>query len=181
MTLQPLPVVVTARHVRLTAAHVEVLFGPGAKLVEIAAFSPSGTWAASDVVDVRGPGGEALRTRVVGPVVKNTEVRLLPRDAAALAIAPSTSGCTLVGPHGTVVLATGVVVGLRRLCLSSADAAAAALGDGDRATVRVDSERPRDLRDVPVEVGASSFLCLEVDDAHALDLTPTSSARLIET
>ena len=149
-------VVVAARHVRLSAAHLEILFGPGTALVDVCALPPTGTFASAAVVDVSGAaGGAALKSvRVVGPLVKSTELRVNARDAAAAGLVAG-AGCTLEGPRGTVVLAAGVTVGLRRLGLTAEALALNALTTGSVTNVTVRGERERELRDVPVAMAAS--------------------------
>ncbi len=177
-----MPVVVTVRHVRLSAAHLELLFGAGATLVDVCALPPTGTFASASVVDVRGPAGTLRHVRVLGPLVRQTEVRLLPREAGVLGLtAGADSGCTLEGPHGTVVLAGGVHLGLRRLALGAHDAQEAGLIDGAHTGVIVRGDRERELRDVPVHVGEhGGWLEVDVDDANALDVGPHTHAVIAE-
>ena len=173
-----LPVVVAARHARLSAAHVELLFGAGAPLFDVCALPPTGTYACGELVEVRGAtnGGAPTMVRVVGPPARQTEVRVSARDAQALALWPA-SACTLVGPRGTVVLAAGAVrVGLRSLTLTAADALQAGLAAGALALVRVQGERGRDLRDMPVELGAASYVSIDIDDANAIESGPATTA-----
>lgn len=182
-----LPVVVAARHVRLSQAHLEVLFGSGSALVHAVPLPPTGTFASLDVVEVRGPAGAVQRVRVVGPLLRQTEVRIGHRDLVALGMDsalvardPAASpGCTLVGPRGTVVLAAGMRVGLRRLTLTRELAADAGLEEGDRATVHVRGDRARELRDVPVELGPAAWLSIDVDDANGIEVGPTTRATFV--
>jgi propanediol utilization protein len=82
----PFTVVIAARHVRLSSAHLEVLFGAGTALVDVCDIEPTGTFASDRVVDVRGPAGTLKHVRVVGPAVRATEVRIGARDAAVLGV-----------------------------------------------------------------------------------------------
>lgn len=184
------PVLIAARHVRLTRPHFEVLFGPGSEPVDAVYLPPTDTFATPDVIDLRGPAGTLRGVRVVGPLAARTEVRLAARDlqtlgidAAAAAHGPldvdRSPGCTLVGPRGTVVLAAGVLVGLRRLSLTRELATEASLEPGARASVQVRGERARDLRDVPVELGSSAWLSVDVEDGNALEVGPSTRASLV--
>ena len=171
------PVVVAARHVRLSAAHLELLFGAGTALVGVCALPPTGSFATAVVVDVRGAAGGFKSVRVVGPLVKSTEVRVHARDAASAGLVAG-AGCTLEGPRGTVVLAGGVVVGLRRLALTAEALAANALSAGSAATVTVRGERERELRDVVVMLAPASYLEVDIDDANAIEIGPLATAAL---
>lgn len=166
--------------------HDEVLFGTSSDPLDIAPLGASGTYATPRVVEVRGPSGILPRVRVIGPHCRQTEVRLSARDADALGmgIAPvpnasdATRGCTLIGARGTVVLATGVIIGLRRLCIPTSLAAAAGIEDGARKSVLVRGDRLRELKEVPVEIGPGPWLVLSIEDANALEVGPTTIATL---
>ncbi|HEY4222660.1 MAG TPA: PduL/EutD family phosphate acyltransferase, partial [Myxococcota bacterium] len=131
-----LPVVVTARHVRLSAAHAEILFGAGTAdaLLPICDLPPTGRHACAGVVVVRGSLGALQHVRVVGPLLQQTEVNVGARDAASAGVV---DGCTLDGPHGAVVLAGGVRVGLRKVALTPDVAEACGLTGAARAAVIV--------------------------------------------
>ena len=114
-----LVVSVSARHVHLTDAHVEKLFGPGAKLTPMKDLYQDGFYAAEETVMVVGPRKRMLPTvRILGPTRPHSQVELAATDAISLGIdAPvrpsgkvaGTPGCVLVGPRGAVELAEGVI------------------------------------------------------------------------
>ncbi len=171
------PVVIEARHVRLTAAHIEMLFGPGHALLELVPLPPTGRFASADVVDVRGPGSALKSVRVLGPVTSTTRVYLSDDDVADCGLDVNrTGGVSIDGPRGTLVLAAGAVVDVRRLVMPRATAASAASGALD---LLVRGERARELRGVPVEASAEAgevWLAIDIDNANAMDIGPATRA-----
>lgn len=188
---EPFPVAIVARHVHLSAVHVEALFGPGAALSPLVPLTQPGEYAATVTVEVRGPGGSLKNVRVVGPARPRTLVELHARDLAKLGLpAPprptskvdGSPGCVLAGPKGSVVLAEGVLVAGRHLHASPQIAARLALTEDALVAVHVVGERSRVLRDVPVRVrdGAALELHVDLDEANSLEVSPTTTATLGE-
>lgn len=146
------------RHARLTVAHAAVLFGemPLHALHRLS----NGLDAANAVVAVEGPRGRLELVRALLPAVAQSIVYLTAADADAVGLVglstslSSAPGCTLIGPHGTVVLASCVLACERVVLPASTAAAARSL----RADVQIDGERPRVLRGVPVEAGEPTAL-----------------------
>ena len=63
-----IPVAITARHVHLSAAHAETLFGKGHQLLRLCELTQPDSFACAETVTVRGPTGALHDVRVVGPV-----------------------------------------------------------------------------------------------------------------
>ena len=109
-----LVVSVSARHVHLTEADLETLFGAGHKLTVAKDLYQEGFFAAEETVMVVGPRRRMLPSvRVLGPTRPETQVELAFTDGISLGIdlpvRPSgsiadTPGCVLVGPGGVVEL-----------------------------------------------------------------------------
>ncbi len=185
MNQRPFPVLLRARHVRLSAVHVECLFGAGVALTALAALPVGGTFACAEDVSVAVDEAALGRVRVVGPCVPHTEVRVSPADLHTLGIdatrarrTPQGSvGCTLRGPRGTVVLASGLVTPRRTLHLSPDEARALDVVDGAILSLEF-NDRPRLVSDVRVVVGLGRGLLLDRDDPAASDVSRTTSAQL---
>ncbi len=160
-----LPIHPAVRHVRLSAAHRDVLFGT-ARLQTLLTLS-SGLVASDGLVGVAGrTDGELLDVRVLLPLVARTEVLLTSTDAAAIGlttpgvVVDDAAGCTLHGPAGVVVLASAVV-NAERVVLPSGERTT------DRVDVAADYERLRIYRRVAVVVGEQPGAWL-VDDTGEL-------------
>lgn len=79
---------VSARHVHLSQEHVELLFGPGAKLTHKRPLSQPGQFLAEQRVTLIGPKGTKERVAVLGPARSATQVELSRSDCMALVWRP---------------------------------------------------------------------------------------------
>jgi putative phosphotransacetylase len=138
----PLMVNISARHVHLTDEHVEILYGPGAKLEPMKWLYQDGFYAAQQTVTIFGPRRRMIPdVRVLGPTRKASQVELAFTDGISLGIDlpvrisgdhHDTVGCVLVGPKGVVELKAGVVRAMRHVHMSPADCAWYGVQDGAR-------------------------------------------------
>ena len=170
------PVGISARHVHLSQADLETLFGPGYTLTPLKELSQPGQFAAKEQVAVVGPKGELGKVRVLGPVRGATQVEVAMTDAMKLGIkAPvrmsgelnGTPGCKLVGPAGEVTISQGVIAAARHIHMSEEQAAAYGLSNGDRVSLRICSERPCIWGNVIVRSGKGHDLELHIDTDEA--------------
>jgi len=181
---------VSNRHVHLSAAHLQTLFG--APLTVARPLTQPGQFAAAEMVSLRGPKGRIDNVRVVGPVRGETQLEIAVADAAVLGIdAPvvasgvldaSAGGVTLVGPAGEVPLSRGVIVAARHLHLAPADARRWGLRDGDRLDVRCGvGPRAATLHDVLVRSGEghATELHLDTDEARAVGVRGGDTASVV--
>lgn len=144
-----LRVSISARHVHLTQAHVEQLFGAGHQLTPHKPLYQDGFYAAQETVMLVGPRRRMLpEVRVLGPTRNHSQVELALTDAISLGIdAPvrhsgniaGTPGCVLVGPAGTVELKEGVIRAARHVHMNDREAAYYGVHDGDLMTLKVTS------------------------------------------
>lgn len=182
------PVGVSARHVHLSQADLDRLFGPGRPLTPCKPLSQPGQFAAQERVTVAGPKGELANVRVLGPVRKQTQVEVTFSDLMRLGLkgmvrmsgdVDGTPGCTLKGPAGEVQIPCGVIVAARHLHLSGPQAALYGVKDGDAVKLRMDGPRPGVLEQVVCRVGEGHDLevHLDTDEANALGI---STGTLLE-
>lgn len=133
----------SARHIHLTQAAVDTLFGPGYQLTRKKDLSQPGQYACAEKVEVVGPKG-SLMMSVLGPTRPESQVEVSYTDARALGItAPvresgdiaGTPGVTLKVGENTLTLNEGVIVAKRHIHLTPA--AAAEFGVQDKEIVKV--------------------------------------------
>ena len=190
--LAPIPVAVSARHVHLTEASVEALFGPGYRLKKTRDLSQPGVWAAEETVELIGPRASIARVRVLGPCRGANQVEVSVTDAFALGIdAPvrisgdlaGTPHLRLQGPAG-VVQTDGLIAAQRHIHMSPQDAMTYRLKDGDVVDVEIaSSRRTTGFHDVAIRVSADFRLemHLDTDEANAAGISHGGEGELAAT
>ena len=167
----------SARHVHVSEADLEILFGKGAKLTHKKDLSQPGQYACEERVTVVGPKKEIAGVSILGPCRKETQVELSATDARSIGItAPvresgdikESGACKLVGPKGEVEISEGVIVAKRHIHMTTADAAEFGLADKQVVSVKIDSpERSLVFGDVVVRVNDSFALAMHIDTDEA--------------
>ena len=173
----------SARHIHVSRADFEQLFGADAQLTNKKDLSQPGQYACEEKVKVVGPRGEMVMT-ILGPERPATQVEIAYTDARKLGIAApvresgcidGTPGCKLVGPAGEVEISTGVIVAKRHIHLTPADAEA--MGVEDKQIVSVKMGNPGDREtvfgDVVVRVhpNFAAAMHIDTDEANAAGLS----------
>ena len=175
------PVGVSNKHLHLSQADLEVLFGAGYQLTKKKDLKQPGQFAAEECVDIVGPKATAKNVRVLGPVRKESQIELAQTDCRALGIkAPirqsghleGTPGVKLVGPKGELELAKGVIVAQRHIHLSDAQAKEAGVVDQQVVSVKVDGPRALVFEEVVCRCGDAhtSEFHVDTDEANAAGL-----------
>ena len=163
---------ISARHVHLSQADLETLFGKGYELTVKKMLSQPGQFACEEKVDVVGPKNTIRNVSVLGPERKAAQVEVSLTDARTLGIAApvresgdiaDTPGVKLVGPAGELTLAQGVIAAKRHIHLTPDEAAAFGLADKEIVTVRLDTARPLIFDDVVVRVRSDFAAAMHID------------------
>ncbi len=163
---------VSARHVHLTEADFEALFGKDAALTFRKALSQPGEFLSHERVDVVGPKRTVANVAILGPLRPRAQVEMSMTDLKTLgASAPvresgdvaGSAPITLVGPMGQVALSEGLIVAKRHIHMTPADAAQAGVRDRQIVAVRVAGSRPLVFGDVVVRVRDTFALAFHID------------------
>ena len=176
-----IPVGISNRHIHLSQADLDALFGAGYELTKMKDLSQPGQYACEEKVDIVGPKNTLKGIRVLGPARPETQVELALTDARGIGIkAPvresgkleGTPGCKLVGPCGEVELDHGVMVALRHVHLNEEQAAEAGVVDKEMVSVRVGGERGLVFDNVLIRSGAGHEreIHLDTDEGNAAGL-----------
>ncbi len=186
-----LRVSISARHVHLTDAHVEQLFGKGHKLTPGKALYQDGFYAAQETVMLVGPRKRMLpEVRVLGPTRPFSQVELALTDAISLGIdAPvrhsgdiaGTPGCVLVGPAGTVTLDQGVIRAARHVHMSFEEAAFYGVKNGEFMTLKIASPQCSVSFDdllVRADSKAKLEVHIDTDEGNACNLDAATRVEL---
>lgn len=184
---------ISARHVHLSQADLETLFGEGYELTIKKMLSQPGQYACEERVKVIGAKGEFPGVSILGPVRKETQIELSLTDARSIGVvAPvresgdleGSGGCTLVGPAGEVKLEKGVIAAKRHIHATTADAEAMGVKNGQIVSVEIPTANGRNLTfgDVVVRVSDSYALAMHIDtdEANAAGMAPNTMGTVIK-
>jgi putative phosphotransacetylase len=184
---------ISARHIHLTQAHVEILFGKGAQLTPMRPLHQPGEFASEQQVLVIGPGGRTLGpVRVLGPTRKTSQVEVSLTDCYTLGlkklppIRPSgnhseTFGVTLVGSAGAVTLESGLIRANRHVHMHTSQAAAMGLRNGDVVDVKLEGERPAIFLGCQVRADEAfrAEMHIDTDDGNAVGIKSGAIAQIL--
>ncbi|MBQ8787404.1 MAG: phosphate propanoyltransferase [Oscillospiraceae bacterium] len=180
----------SARHVHVSQADLEILFGKDAVLTKKKDLSQPGQYACEERVEVVGPKKSLAGVSILGPVRPATQVELSATDARSIGLsAPiresgdvaGSAGCKLVGPCGEVEISEGVIVAKRHIHLTPADAEELGVQDKEVVYVKVDTDgRKAILGDVVCRVSPSfaRAMHIDTDEANAISATPTLEGEI---
>ena len=183
-TAAGVPVGISNRHIHLSQADLDQLFGAGYQLTPMKELSQPGQFACKETVTICGPKGAIEKVRVLGPVRKETQIEIVAGDCFKLGVkAPAklsgdlagTPGINVVGPRGSVQTAQGLIVAQRHIHMAPADAQAYGVQDGQIVKIRVSGLRGGIYDNVAIRVTTSSKLeChLDTEEANAMGVAGT--------
>lgn len=183
-TAAGVPVGISNRHIHLSQADLDQLFGAGYQLTPMKELSQPGQFACKETVTICGSKGAIEKVRVLGPVRKETQIEIVAGDCFKLGVkAPAklsgdlagTPGITVVGPKGSVQTAQGLIVAQRHIHMAPADAQAYGVQDGQIVKIRVGGLRGGLYDNVAIRVTTSSKLeChLDTEEANAMGVAGT--------
>ena len=163
----------SARHIHVSKADLETLFGAGYELTKKKDLSQPGQFACEERVQVIGAKGSFPAFSILGPTRPDTQVELSASDARSIGVvAPcresgdiaGSGACKLVGPKGEVELTEGVIVAKRHIHATPEDAEKFGVCDKQIVDVKVESDgRTLIFGDVVVRVSPSYALAMHID------------------
>ncbi|HOE06686.1 MAG TPA: phosphate propanoyltransferase [Bacilli bacterium] len=163
----------SARHVHVSPADLETLFGKGAKLTVKKMLSQPGQFACEERVTIVGPRRSIPNVSILGPVRAKTQVEVSATDARNLGIdiviresgdIAETPGCKLIGPNGEIELSEGVIVAKRHIHLTPKDAEEMGLKDKQVVSVKIDNDqRSIIFGDVVIRVREDFAVAMHID------------------
>lgn len=183
---------ISARHVHVTQADLERLYGPGHRLKVQKPLYQVGEFAAEETVTVIGPRQRMIPgVRILGPCRDYTQVELAYTDGISLGIDlplrrsgdhRETPGCWLMGPAGMIELQSGVIRAERHVHMSPQDAAFYGVKHGDRLHLRVTSACPVVLENLLCRVDEKYKLEIHIDtdEGNACDLPNAKRIELLK-
>jgi len=187
-----IPIGISVRHLHITQADLEKLYGSGYKLSKKKDLTQPGEFASNEVVTLVGPRLKSIENvRILGPVRDHTQVEVSQTDAITLGIKPpvrrsgnikGSESLTLIGPEGAITLDEGVIRANRHIHLPPAEADKMDVKDDEIVSVEIPGTKSVVLRNVQVRVkeGWVLQMHLDTDDANAADVQCGLKARIIK-
>ena len=182
----------SARHVHVSQADLEVLFGEGYELTKKKDLSQPGQYVTNERVAVVGPKSQFPAVSILGPVRPATQLELSLTDARSIGVtAPiresgdiaGSGACKLVGPAGEVELTEGVIAAKRHVHMTPEDAEKAGVSDKEIVSVKVDTDgRALVFGDVVVRVNDNFALAMHIDtdESNACSATPATMGEIVK-
>lgn len=186
-----IPVGVSARHIHLSQADIQILFGEGYELTPMKDLSQPGQFAAAETVAVEGPRGKFEKVRILGPARDLTQLEISRTDAYAIGVAApvrlsgdveGTPGVLIKGPAGEKTLDQGVIVAARHIHMHPDDADRLGVQSGQKVRVRTTGERAVTFEEVMIRVSAQFVLDMHIDtdEANAAGIANGDLAEIVE-
>ena len=186
------PVGVSNRHIHLSRADLDTLFGQGYELTPIKDLSQPGQYACKETLTLIGPSQRAIESvRVLGPIRGKSQVEISMTDSYVLKVKPpvresgnivGSAPIIIVGPKGIVELKEGCIIANRHIHMSPSDAEKFGVKDCDVVTVDVCGKRPARWFGVQVRVHKDFRLEMHVDtdDANAVGIGNGSKVKIVK-
>ena len=185
------PVGVSNRHIHLSAADVETLFGKGYELTPLKDLSQPGQFACKETLTIVGPSLRPIENvRVLGPIRKASQVEISRTDSFTLKVKPpvresgdiaGSAPITIIGPKGVVELREGCIIANRHIHMSTDEGAAFGLTDGQYVDVEVEGARRTKFYDVQIRVHKDFRLEMHIDtdDANAAGIGNSAKVKIV--
>ncbi|MGN1316696.1 MAG: phosphate propanoyltransferase [Acutalibacteraceae bacterium] len=182
----------SARHVHVSRADLDTLFGEGYELTPKKDLSQPGQFACEERVAVIGAKGQFPAVSILGPVRASSQVEISASDARSIGVvAPvresgdiaGSGSCKLVGPKGEVELKEGVIVAKRHIHLTPDVAAEFGVEDKEIVGVKVESDgRSLIFGDVVCRVhpNFAPAMHIDTDESNAAFATPGMMGEIVK-
>lgn len=182
---------VSARHVHLSQADLETLFGKGYELTPKKRLMGD-QFAAEECVTLVSP---SLRTiegvRVLGPVRSHSQIEISRTDTFKLKVSPpvrpsgeikGSAPMALVGPKGSIFLNEGTIIANRHIHMTPADAAKYGIKDNDIVDVEIENAKPTKYYNVQVRVREdfNTEMHIDTDDANAAGIKNGDTVKILK-
>lgn len=189
--LSSIPVGISNRHIHLSQADLEALFGAGYQLTKTKDLSQPMQYACKETLIIAGPKGAIEKVRILGPARSESQVEILQADCFKLGItAPvrlsgdlqGTPGITLIGPQGSILLSKGLLIAQRHIHMTLEDAKNFGVIDGEQVTIQIDGLRGGTYSNVVIRANNTSTLEFHIDteEANAMHLASTSRIMIVK-
>jgi putative phosphotransacetylase len=192
-TAPTLVVDASARHMHVSRAHLDQLFGKGYELSVYRPLYQPGQFAAKETVTLIGPRSRLIsHLRILGPIRERSQVELAFTDTISLGLEnvpvrlsgdlDGAAGAFIMGPHGMVELKEGVIRAAIHAHMNPAEAAYYGVKQGDEMKLRVAGLAAVTFERVHVRVDKNVLLNvhMDTDEANACGLHLAKEIELVK-
>ena len=181
---------ISNRHVHLSQADLDTLFGEGYQMTKMKDLSQPGQFACKETVTICGPKGAIEKVRILGPVRSKTQVEVLTGDCIKMGTKAmarlsgdlaGTPGITIIGPRGSVQTKEGLIVAQRHIHMTPADAQRFGLHDGQVVNIQFEGPRGGIYSNVAIRANdASALEChIDTEEGNAMSINSMSKITII--
>ena len=183
---------VSARHIHVTQADMDILFGKGSELHPVKELSQPGQFASEEKLTLKGPKG-SLTARILGPLRSETQVEVSLTEARQLGVKAqiresgdlegTTGDLTLVGPAGEIALTKGVIAAKRHVHMTPADAEKYGVTNGEVVAVKIETAGHSVVfGDTVIRVSDKYSLAMHIDtdEANAAAISGTAQGEIVK-
>jgi len=186
-----IPVEISNRHVHLTQAALDSLFGKNYQLTRVRDISQPGEFASDEKVTLVSFKMKVIEgVRIVGPVRSYNQVEMTVTDGFILGLDLPTrlSGdvagsqpITLVGPKGALNLPEGAIRAARHIHMTLRDAEKYKVRNNDRVKVEIGGESGVIFKNVIIRVSDKCKLAFHIDieEAHAANVREPTFCQIL--
>jgi putative phosphotransacetylase len=183
---------ISARHIHLTQADLEILCGPGSQLQELRPLSQPGQYVSNVRLTLVGPKKSFDNVVVLGPVRKASQVEVSATEARTLGLKPpiresgdieGSAPMIIRGPVGEISLSQGCIIAKRHIHMTPDDAVAFDVQDKEIVGVKITSvNRSLIFGDVVIRVRPDFALAMHIDtdEGNAAGLTGETFGEIVK-
>ena len=186
-----IPVGISNRHIHLSQADLNILFGENYQMNKLKDLSQPGQFACKETVTICGPNGAIEKVRILGPVRSKTQIEILEGDCYRLGVKTEprmsgdldgTTGIAIVGVKGSVQVSEGLIIAQRHIHMTIEDAGRLNVHDGQYVSIELDGLRGGIYRQVAVRAnGTSELEChIDTEEANAMKVNSLSKIKIIK-
>jgi len=180
------------RHVHVSREDLEILFGKGHQLTKTKDLIQPGQFACAETVTIKGPKGAFENVRILGPERKETQCEILASDQFKLGVPncpvresgqlEGSAGFEIIGPAGSIKKDKGLIIAVRHIHFSPADAQRYGVSDKEVVSLKAGEKRGAIFLNVVCRVHPTYALeChLDFDEGNAVGIGNGSLGEIIK-
>lgn len=168
----------SGRHIHLSRAHIDQLFGEGYQLTKAKALSQPGQFSCKERVTIAGSRGIFQNVVILGPERNESQVEVSLTDARSLGIIvpvresgkiDQTPGIVVMNGNQTIHLAKGLIIAKRHIHMTPEDASKYQVENNEIVKVRINGDRSLIFDDVVIRISSkfATYMHIDYDEANA--------------